>query len=341
MLEGHGDDIYAYEGLVKYNFSSNILSGVDHSGLTSYLSRCHFDLGRYPKPLPLSLEKELAEWLGVPPECVMVTNGATDAIYTIAFRYSGSDSMIISPTFSEYEDACQMYGHRISYADSLKSLSERGYECVWLCNPNNPTGMVTDKDTIIASLRDHPDVVHVIDQSYSDYTTKTMFSPMDAVSEHKLLLIGSFTKQFSVPGLRIGYVVGNRELITAMKKSRMPWAVSEITSEAARYLIRHSVDYKIDSDKLNREALRICISLRKLGIVVRETDCNFLLCRLPYGTAAELKEWLVKTHGILIRDASNFRGLTKHHFRVAAQRKDENDLLVTAIAEWLKIIDKQ
>ena len=66
------------------------------------------------------------------------------------------------------------------------------------------------------------------------------------------------------------------------------------------------------------------------------TDTNFMLCELDKGTAAELKDWLAKNHGILIRDASNFRGLTPHHFRLATQSPEENDALVEAITQFFQ-----
>ena len=64
------------------------------------------------------------------------------------------------------------------------------------------------------------------------------------------------------------------------------------------------------------------------------TDCNFLLARLPHKTASDLKDWMVENYGILIRDASNFEGLTPSHFRIAAQSPAENDVFIKAIKEW-------
>ncbi|MDE6458869.1 MAG: hypothetical protein K2L31_09780, partial [Muribaculum sp.] len=77
--------------------------------------------------------------------------------------------------------------------------------------------------------------------------------------------------------------------------------------------------------------IRVCV-----GIEVADTDCNFILCRLPGSrSASELKEWLVDNHGMLIRDASNFHGLGAQHFRVAVQSPEADDLLVNAIKEWM------
>ncbi len=68
-----------------------------------------------------------------------------------------------------------------------------------------------------------------------------------------------------------------------------------------------------------------------MGIVIEPTDCNFLLAQLPDRSASQLKDWLIENYGILIRDASNFEGLTVRHFRVAAQSPEENDKLIEAL----------
>lgn len=71
-----------------------------------------------------------------------------------------------------------------------------------------------------------------------------------------------------------------------------------------------------------------------MGIEAADTDCNFILASLKRGSSAALKTWLVAHHGLLIRDASNFEGLSPRHFRIAAQSMDENNLLINAMEQW-------
>lgn len=87
-----------------------------------------------------------------------------------------------------------------------------------------------------------------------------------------------------------------------------------------------------------RETRRLRQRLESLGAVeVWDTQTHFLLARLRVGRAAALKDYLAKEHGLLIRDASNFEGLDDCFFRIATQRPEENDRLVVAIEQWLKI----
>ena len=93
----------------------------------------------------------------------------------------------------------------------------------------------------------------------------------------------------------------------------------------------------ISAEELHREALRLSCELSALGVEVAHTDCNFILARLKQGRAAELKMWLGENYGILIRDASNFEGLTPAHFRIAAQSPQENDIFIKCMQEWLSL----
>ncbi len=144
MIDGHGDDLFRYGGAVKVNFSTNIPQRVDHSGLLDHLSRQGDIFRNYPEPAPLSVERKLAALHGLDERNVIVTNGATEAIYLLAHAWMGRRSVIIAPTFREYQDACSVFGHTVNFVGSLEELPE-GPDMVWLCNPNNPTGHVYDR----------------------------------------------------------------------------------------------------------------------------------------------------------------------------------------------------
>lgn len=336
MIKGHGDDLYSYGGKIKYNFSSNIFSGVEHSSLTNYMASSGMELNSYPEPDAISLEEKLAGCLGVSRDNVMVSNGATEAIYMIAHSFKNGRSAIVTPAFSEYEDACVMYDHDIEYVTSINDIPDN-VSAVWLCNPNNPTGRVYHKGRLMEVIESNRDITFVIDQAYADYTVCPVVSEREAVKAGNVLMLGSFTKRFSVPGLRVGYMVGDEDLVRSVKSYRLPWSVSGPAIAGAKYLIDHITDYTIDVDGLHCEALRLSDELSRLGISVEPTDCNFVLCKLPIGNASELKDYLALKHGILIRDASNFRGLDSSYFRIAAQTQDANDILISAVKEWITL----
>ena len=107
--------------------------------------------------------------------------------------------------------------------------------------------------------------------------------------------------------------------------------------EAGKWLLANKVRLIPDLKAYLQEAQRLQQNLSRLaGVECFDTQTNFFLCTIQPRTATELKEYLAREHGILIRDASNFRGLTPHHFRVAAQTPEENDALVAAIAQFIQ-----
>lgn len=332
MIDGHGDDLFRFPGMIRHNFSSNIFSRVDHSALLAHLAACGDDILHYPEPRALSLERTLANEAAVDPRHLLVTNGATECIYMIAQMMRQKRAAIVAPAFREYEDACALNNLTVSWHHALPHAVEISPDLVWICNPANPTGHVTPHDQLLEIISAHPSTLFVVDQAYADYTLLPVLTPQQAVNCGNVILLSSLTKRFAVPGLRIGYAIG---CVAPLARYLKPWSVSSVAIAAAEYLVAHKSDYHIDASALHNEALLLSREFRRLAIEVYPTDCNFILCRLPHGTAAALKEWLVSEHGILIRDASNFHGLTPAHFRVAAQTPQENLLLINALSQWI------
>ena len=336
MIFGHGDDAYRYGKQIKIDFSSNVYYGADLSGLQAHLASRFGIAGHYPEPEPVSLEKMLAEKLGVHESTIMVTNGATEAIYLIAQLYSGWASIIPQPTFTEYEDACKLFNHLLSYNadDELEVLPED--RIYWLCNPNNPTGNVVNTQLIRHIIRQHPRYLYVIDQSYKDYTLSPMIRPKDMTDCYNVMLVHSLSKTYCIPGLRLGYIFASPIIIDRLRQIRQPWTVTAIAIEAGKYLLENDPKMIPDLPAYMKEAQRLRQELSAIdGLLVMDTATHYMLVNIDKGTAFDLKQWLIEHYGILIRDASNFRSLDNHCFRVTALTPEKNDLLVEAIKEYV------
>lgn len=321
MIYGHGDDAYRYEG-IRLNFSSNIPSFADSSALEEHLRQRMSLIRSYPEPTARRLEARIAAASGLKTEEVMVTSGATEAIYMIAQCFSRQlpdrerTYTVMHPTFSEYDSACRMFGMREDPEGSL----------CWLCNPNNPTGEIYDERTLWSLAARHS--VMVIDQSYEDYTLAPL--PQWEGGERTIVL-HSMTKKYCIPGLRLGYVTAPSDVLDNLRRCQRPWAVNALALEAGMWLVEHRPRW-VDIPAYLAETQRLCTALNAIpGIRARQTQTNFILCTIEGRTAAQLKEHLAQRHGILIRDASNFPGLSPHHFRVSAQRPADNDELLRAL----------
>ena len=326
MIDGHGDDIYQYDDL-RCNFSSNISPFIDTQPLRQYLAGRMEVISHYPEPLAYSLEVLIAVKYGIKPNEVLVTSGATDAIYLIAQTLRDERTFAVKhPTFSEYADACRSY----DYEEAPKGGAVR-----WLCNPNNPTGEVRTTDKVKVLSRRHHWLI--IDQSYEDYTWKSMLSSQQAIEMQNVIVIHSMTKRFAIPGLRLGFIIAPSAVIERLRANYRPWAVNALAIEAGRWLIEHEMPFYRDRmNELWNETRLLYKHLRNIfGIHVYPTDTNFMLCSIQQSSAAELKEYLLDHYGFLIRDASNFEGLSSCHFRVATQLPEFNDELVEAIKTFV------
>ena len=334
MINGHGDDIYNYGKKIVSNFSSNIYTRQDLSVVDDYLCSRIASIHSYPEPDAISLSRLIADQNRVATNTICITNGATEAIYMIAQAFRGKHSAVIHPTFSEYGDACLVNDHVVSMVKSIDDVPEQA-DIVWLCNPNNPTGTVTDKETLKEYIISHTEKYIVIDQSYEYFTTKSLFSVSEAMQYNNVILLHSMTKRYAIPGLRLGYIIACSQTLALISKYCMPWSVNGLAIEAGKFLLENGAEI-INVEEYIAEAKRFHKGLSQIETLeVYDTDTHFFLCRLTDKKASELKEYLIQKHGILIRDASNFYGLNEHYFRVATQSPEENNAFVKAIKEWI------
>ncbi len=335
MIQGHGDDTHDYPG-IRSNFSSNIHPNADLRDLKAHLCGKMDLIDRYPEPVPRSLEKVIARKHGISSDNVLVTNGATDAIYLIAQTAAKNhyehfcDGLL--PTFSEYEDASRMFG--LTRKNDFGEKEVAGNTVLWLCNPNNPTGNAYTEAAMADFIQKYGLVV--IDQSYEDYTSLPMMTHREAAESNNIIQLHSLTKTYAIPGLRLGYAIAPHHIIAKLRENVRPWAVNALAIEAGMWLLENNDSVVDDLHAYLSETQHLRAMLNQIpGITAHETQTNFFLVEMAANNAADLKDYLVKKHHILIRDASNFRGLSPRHFRVSTQTPEENNLLVKAIREYL------
>ncbi|SFW34821.1 pyridoxal phosphate-dependent aminotransferase [Chitinophaga sancti] len=336
MILGHGDDRYLYSREILADFSSNVYYKGLSIGLIQHLSTQLFRLKNYPEANAQSLQEALAQWHAITPAQVLATNGATEAFYLVAHAWRRQSATIVIPAFAEYEDACRVNDISVSYLEwsALQQDSSFETELVFLGNPNNPTGALLTVDFLRNLLQHNPAVTFVIDEAYVDFTLARA-SLVDSLGElPNLVIIKSLTKTYAIPGLRLGYMLSNAETISAITASKMPWSVNALAIEAGLYITAHKETLTFRVEELLQDTVALMAALR-IYVNVMQTNTNFFLCELLRGTAAELKAYLLEEHGLLIRDAGNFKSLSERHFRVATQTPEKNALLIKGIDAWM------
>ena len=151
------------------------------------------------------------------------------------------------------------------------------------------------------------------------------------------MMIHSLSKKYCIPGLRLGYIFSSPIIIDRLRQIRQPWTVNAIAIEAGKYLVEKDPKMIPDLPGYLAEAQRLREQLSAIdGVMVMESSTHFMLVNIERGNAHDLKKWLIANYGILIREASNFRSLDNHCFRVTARTPEDDDRLVEAIKTYLK-----
>ncbi len=342
MIEGHGNDIYKYQGKIAGDFSSNIVYCGMHKDLEAFLSKQVKRAGNYPDPHALELKEKIAAFHHIKSTQVLVTNGSAEAFYLIAHSMQGKKSAIAIPSFAEYEDACKLYKHDITY-QSIHTIDTNisvDTDAFWLGIPNNPDGKITDTNTLNHLLATYAQTRFVVDTAYEALCPAC--KPLTSLHEKyfNLISVHSLTKTFAIPGLRIGYIVAAPDIIENIQHLCIPWSVNTLAIAAGCYILDNYARLQPDVEKIHAEssAFQKQISAIK-GLKVYPSDCNYFLVQIINGaTASVLKQYLIEKHGLLIRDASNFRGLDNTYFRLALQNKELNHQLITALNKWATTI---
>ncbi|GGM83695.1 threonine-phosphate decarboxylase [Dyadobacter beijingensis] len=335
MLHGHGDDGYRYGTRIIADFSTNVWYGGEPAGLKAHVFERWADINRYPEVLAESLREKIAGHHQVPAGQVLVCNGTTESIYLIAQLFTGKRTTIVAPSFAEYEDACLSFEHEIrsmSWQEALE-LPRLKTDLLFICSPNNPTGLIFHD--LLYWLKLNPQCLFVVDEAFIDFTANAESAVSLMTRFPNLLIMRSLTKTYAIPGLRLGYLLAQEDIVDRLTNIKQPWTVNTLAIAAGHYIFDHFESVQPPVQELLKNNRTFVQELKKLECLeVFESGTHFFLARTLVRNAAQLKEFLLEKHGLLIRDAGNFRGLTRQHFRLATQRPADNETMVNALKEW-------
>ena len=339
MLTGHGNDRYDYKGKVRYDFSSNIPWENKSGEVLSFLQTRLGAVQNYPDPLASELTGKIAALHGVPKSCVLVTAGSAEAFYLLAHLYEGKTSTVPVPSFAEYEDAARVHRHKLLYGAYTSLRIGKHTDLLWFAYPNNPDGFLLPIPVIEEICAGDRTRIVIIDNAYGDLCT----SAGSLIPLHdkypNLVTVHSLTKTFAIPGLRLGYLIASEDIVDGLQRIRIPWSVNALAQEAGSFILDHYEALKPDAEKLDTESVRLQSELKKIPELAPEpSPANFFLVRMLKGSSPDLKAFLVEKHGILIRDASNFRGLSDRHFRLSVQSPEACAALISGLEDYFSQI---
>ena len=325
------------------DFSSNITPlGIPNSVkliIKKNLDKIQF----YPDPKSENVISSLEKYTHLSKSNIIVGNGAIEILYNFCFAFLSKTTKVLIhvPTFQEYETAVKLSNCKISYFKSLNlstnidsfisQIPKSG--CIFLCNPNNPTGELLSKKELLSIIivAKKLKTIVFIDECFIELVPKSNESLISYVKKYdNLFILRSLTKSFGLPGLRIGYACGSKEIIKILQKIKIPWSVNSLAQDAANVVIKNTSHLKKSNIIIKKELKYLEDNISILnGFECISSSTNFILIKTKYDST-KLQTKLLKNK-ILIRDCKNFRGLDNHYIRIAVKSHKDNVKLVKAL----------
>jgi threonine-phosphate decarboxylase len=327
------------------DFSSNVNPLGFPSSITKIIHKNRSFFSVYPDPNSSKLRDDLQKYTGIKKNQIIVGNGATEIIYNFCkvFLHKNSNVLIPIPTFGEYEAASRLSNSRITFFKTMnlnKNISElhdliTKTNCIFVCNPNNPTGILTSKNNLLKILESayNKSAFMFLDECFIELVPDLNESLVHYLKEFdNLFILRSLTKSFGLAGLRIGYGLGNKKVIDVLQRVKIPWNINGLAQMAASEALSKVTHLRETRKLIKKELKFLKDSISKINsFTCYDSSTNFILIKSNM-SSKKIQEKLIAKK-ILIRDCSNFRGLDNKFIRVAVRTHKENVKLVRALEE--------
>jgi histidinol-phosphate aminotransferase len=284
-------------------------------------------------------EKLVADFLGVAPQQLLLTNGADEAIDLLCRAYlePQDEIVIVVPTFAMYEVFAQMENAKVVRVPTgsefsfplervLNALTART-RIVVICNPNNPTGIDVPRSSILQIIQAAPDAAILLDEAYFDFYGQTMLDQVGKLAN--LFVARTFSKAYGLAGLRLGVMVGDQEQMSVLRRMATPFNVNAFAIECLAEALadRQFVADYVAQVIASREWLRK--ELEQLGFKCWPSHGNFILSRFGQEKKAILDA--LRARGISLRDRPDCEGCV----RITIGKQQEMERLMAELKQVL------
>lgn len=337
----HGGDIYRNPGCLDFSANINPLSMP--ASVREAAKRGIEESDHYPDVLCRKLVAAIAAKEQIPEEWVICGNGAADLIFSLCLAVKPKRALLPAPTFAEYEQAlrsvdCEADFYYLEEQNGFvpdESVLERltsDTDLFFLCNPNNPTGVLTPPSLLkeIAGVCRRQGILLVSDECFLDFLEEEeKYSYKEELKrEGGIFLLKAFTKIYAMPGLRLGYgICREASLPGRMRKCMQPWNVS-VPAQAAGLAALSETEYVRKTRSLIAQEKEYLLGALSGLVTVYGSGANYIFFRSSETLYDDLHR-----KGILIRDCGNYRGLSRGYYRIAVRSHEENVRFVRAVQD--------
>jgi threonine-phosphate decarboxylase len=362
MLEryGHGGDLLtasetygrSSDGFV--DFSSNMNPFGPPACVERLMREGWKDINKYPDPAVRELRHALSVEYKVPPESILVGNGAAELIDLAVRVLQPKLTGLARPSFSEYEEAVHKIGGEVrniplnaanGFEAELDTMVRAASECdlLFLGHPNNPTGRLVPSEVVERVIGSGTPLI--LDEAFIDFVEEEERNTWirEAAKLDRLMVVRSMTKFFAIPGIRLGFIVAHPERIEQLRRLQVTWSVNFLAQRIGVEALQDREYAKRVKSWLAQERSWLTAQLEELGLNVFPSEVNYLLFSLAGHPGVKIGsvQREMGLRGILVRDGSRFLGLNDTYCRVAIRLREDNEKLVRELAAVLKQLSGQ
>lgn len=331
------------------DFSVSINPYPVHESILNAVREC--SLIRYPDSSAYELREKIAHIEKCSPQEILAVNGTSQGIHLIgeACLSDKTTTLIASPAYSQYKNISLLKKSRIvevlstpktnfqhSIKEIIDSIRENKPKIVWICNPNNPTGRYIPKEEmkLIEKAAIGTDTIVVVDEAYVAFTNDSLrfrdISP-------NILRLNSMTKDYGIPGLRLGYIHGDRALLKKIADYQPEWSISAPAQKAGIACLNEYEYYSGTWRAVRDECERVRGEFEKINLKTIKTESNFFMVRLGNRLSipsseqgyASLLQAELESQMMQIRDCSSFG--YPDYIRIGIHSRENNNKLIRAI----------
>jgi len=346
----HGGNIYGFSDAQQQtllDFSANISPlGMPGRMKEAMMAEIGHAL-HYPDPLSRRLCQAVGKKMKIDPSWLIFGNGAADIVYRFVYGLKPGKAVVIHPTFVEYEEAMRCTGTEIAgyclnhedfkIKEDILEMVDTSVDAVFICNPNNPTGVLTEKSLLVKILEKAKacGAFLVLDECFLDFTgDEAALSMSDFLDRFpNLVILKSFTKMYAVPGVRIGYgICSDMLVLEKMRKAGQSWSVSTMAESAGIAALAEDAYKAAVIDYVSEERRYLEEALAQMGIRYIHGHANYILIRCP--GVSDLYDRLL-CEKIMIRTCGSYENLGDDYYRIAINRHEDNVRLTEALKKVL------
>ena len=306
----------------------------------------------YPDNFSTQLRQQIGSFENVNPDWIFCGNGASDIIFRFPRVVQAKKVLVTAPTFSDYQRSANAFGSEIVHYpltahynftvtnEIIEFIQREEPDLVFICNPNNPTGKLTEVSIIkeILNCCEKLCAKVIVDECFLDFVkhSREYTSKIFLEKYSNLIILKAFTKMFAIPGIRLGYALcTDRALLKNLYFHGPDWSVSNLAQVAGVAALQSAKSFiKETEEYVSKERWRVENGLKQLGFKVFESSANYVFFQSSYSFDLHVE---LDKKGIRVRSCSNYQGLNDSYYRIAVSTKENNTKVLTTIEEIILI----